>query len=207
LDPPDQLPAGESCLTVVSVTNISPFPLLLDSGSFQLETDFGGSIANPVTKTEILSTSPLSGLILQPGEKASDLAVLQLADADSLAAMKKILPGSYSLQWKRYISYPQNVSDHLLTFNTKLRTAFPKTFGNDELGEGLPLTSIRYNLPAAHIRAGPGLHISVKLPAHGHVRQSMNASLVLRNSGHSCIELDVTMSSNDAFMFAGNKQV
>lgn len=59
----------------------------------------------------------------------------------------------------------------------------------------------------AQIRSGPGLQISVRLPAHGLVRQAMNTALILSNTGRSCLELDVTMSSNDAFMFAGNKQV
>ena len=51
------------------------------------------------------------------------------------------------------------------------------------------------------------LRIHVKLPAHGYVRESMNMTITLHNPGSSYLELDASMTSNDAFMFAGNKQV
>lgn len=51
------------------------------------------------------------------------------------------------------------------------------------------------------------LRIRVTLPAHGFVRQAMHAVYTLTNTSDDCLELDVSMGSNDAFMFAGNKQV
>ncbi len=70
----------------------------------------------------------------------------------------------------------------------------------------MPYSACSNDLPEA--AAGPApLRVAVQLPAHGYVREPLNAVVVLRNASQRPIELDVVMDSNDAFMFAGNKQV
>ena len=127
----------------------------------------------------ITGSSSLAGLTLKPGEVANDVAVL----CPSLDRSESFQPGTYSVGWKR--SEFKSVRVDL---------------------NSLPVSTSSFQLPAVEIKPIP-LHLSVRLPAHGHVRQAMNAALMLRNAGSVCLELDVSMSSNDAFMFAGNKQV
>lgn len=73
-------------------------------------------------------------------------------------------------------------------------------------GLKIPYSACSYDLPAIETWSIP-LRIDVKLPAHGYVRQPMSTTITLRNAGESYLELEVFMASNDAFMFAGNKQV
>lgn len=73
-------------------------------------------------------------------------------------------------------------------------------------GYKIPYSASSFDLPEMETWSVP-LRIHVTLPAHGYVRESMNMTIVIHNPGPSYIELDVYMSSNDAFMFAGNKQV
>lgn len=70
----------------------------------------------------------------------------------------------------------------------------------------IPYSACSYDLPEMDTCSVP-LHIAVQLPANGFVREPLKASIFMRNTGDSSLELDVTMDSNDAFMFAGNKQV
>ena len=73
-------------------------------------------------------------------------------------------------------------------------------------GYKIPYSASSFDLPEMETWCIP-LRIQVKLPAHGYVRESMNMTITIHNPGTSYVELDVYMSSNDAFMFAGNKQV
>lgn len=83
-----QIPVGEPCVAVVTVTNLSPFPLLLEQGVWKLD--------------QLLTSQPmasqLSGLTLQQGETANDVSVLSVSESEN----RQIRTGSYSLKWKRY---------------------------------------------------------------------------------------------------------
>ena len=70
----------------------------------------------------------------------------------------------------------------------------------------IPYSACSYDLPEMETCSVP-LHIAVQLPANGYVREPLKASIFFKNTGGSSLELDITMDSNDAFMFAGNKQV
>ena len=70
----------------------------------------------------------------------------------------------------------------------------------------IPYSACSYDLLEMETCSAP-LHVAVQLPANGYVREPLKASIFLRNTGESCLELDVAMDSNDAFMYAGNKQV
>ena len=70
----------------------------------------------------------------------------------------------------------------------------------------IPYSLCSYELPEIETMSIP-LRVESQLPAHGYVREPLNATVILRNAGHHSIELDITMDSNDAFMFAGNKQI
>lgn len=83
-----QLPAGESCVALVTVSNMCPFSLLLDQGMWKFDS----------LLTSQPTTSQLAGLTLRPGEKANDVAVLLVAECDN----QDLRPGSYSLKWKRF---------------------------------------------------------------------------------------------------------
>lgn len=158
-----QIPIGEQCVAVVTVSNLSPFPLQLEQGVWKLDS----------LLTNQPMPSQLCGLILEQGEKANDVAVLSVEKCD------KIRTGSYSLKWKR---------------STKSR------------GFKIPYSASSFDLPEMETWSVP-LRIVVNLPAHGFVRESMNMTITLHNPSDNYLELDVFMSSNDAFMFAGNKQV
>jgi hypothetical protein len=84
-----QIPVGEPCVAVMTVTNLSPFPLLLEQGVWKFD---------PLLTNQPMPNSQLSGLTLQKGEKANDVAVLSLSNGDN----RHIRTGSYSLKWKRY---------------------------------------------------------------------------------------------------------
>ena len=82
-----QIPVGEPCVAVMTITNLSPFPLLLEQGVWKL---------NQLLSSQPM-TSQLSGLTLQQGEKANDVVVLTVLECES----EQIRTGSYSLKWKR----------------------------------------------------------------------------------------------------------
>ncbi|KAK4015014.1 Trafficking protein particle complex subunit 11 [Daphnia magna] len=163
-----QIPVGEECVAVMTVTNLSPFPLQFEQGVWKFDT---------LLTNHPMGNSQLAGLILQKGEKANDVAVLSLDNGDN----RQIRTGSYTLKWKR---------------------------SNQSKVEGykIPYSASSFDLPEMETWSVP-LRIHVTLPAHGYVRESMNMTIVIHNPGPSYIELDVYMSSNDAFMFAGNKQI
>ena len=87
-----QIPVGEPCVAVMTVTNLSPFPLLLEQGVWKFD---------PLLNNQPMPNSQLSGLTLQKGEKANDVAVLSLSNGDN----RQIRTGSYSLKWKRFESF------------------------------------------------------------------------------------------------------
>lgn len=82
-----QVPVGDPCVAVVTVTNLSPTPLLLEQGVWKLDS---------LLTSQSLS-SQLSGLTLNTGEKANDVIVLTVSQCDK----RTVRTGSYSLKWKR----------------------------------------------------------------------------------------------------------
>lgn len=190
-----KLPVEEDFMAVVTVTNRSPFTLLLDQGNWKWKkTDGGGGGGGVVVVNEPLP-SQLVGLSLKPGEKASDVAVLSLSPSANSNNHKKkeddemrdglLQVGSYSLKWKRLASASSSSSPQSVK---------------------IPYSACSYNLPPMETHLMP-LKLDCILPAHGLVRKSMKALFVLTNNGPDCIQLDAAVTSNDAFMFAGNKQV
>jgi len=159
-----KVPVAETFVAVITVANLSPFPVVLEQGVWKF--------AEGLTHQPMVSQ--LSGKTLQAAEKGNDVAVLFLDGVDS----KAICPGSYSLKWKR---------------------AHYKT--------GQVNVKIPYSACLEMETCSAPLHVAVQLPANGYVREPLKASIFLRNTGESCLELDVAMDSNDAFMYAGNKQI
>ena len=87
--PLSKIPIGETFVAVVSLSNLSPFPLLVEQGAWKINT------ANGVTSQPF--ASHLSELILKPQEKSNDVVVLYISETES----STFRPGSYSLKWKR----------------------------------------------------------------------------------------------------------
>lgn len=83
-----QIPIGEECVAVMTVTNLSPFPLQLEQGIWKFDS---------LLTNHPMGNSQMCGLTLQKGEKANDVAVLSLANGDH----RQIRTGSYTLKWKR----------------------------------------------------------------------------------------------------------
>lgn len=83
------IPLGEQCVAVMTITNLSPFPLILEQGVWKFDPSL----------TSQSMPSQLSGLTFQQGEKASDVITLSVSDCEH----RKIRTGTYSLKWKRYI--------------------------------------------------------------------------------------------------------
>ena len=170
----------EDFVASVTVTNRSPVTLLLDHGAWKWNKDAGVS-CQPLP-------SQLVGLSLKPGEKATDVTVLavknQQQPQQQQQQQQQLQLGSYSLKWKR-----------LTAAGSPSSSPFK-----------IPYSACSYDLPAMETQSLP-LRISCRLPAHGLVRQSMKAVYVLTNNGDTCVQIDASVTSNDAFMFAGNKQV
>lgn len=92
--PLSKIPVGETFVAVITVANLSPFPVVLEQGVWK----FAEGLVNQSM------VSQLSGKTLKPSEKGNDVAVLFLDNVES----KTICPGSYSLKWKRYFQYDLN---------------------------------------------------------------------------------------------------
>ena len=90
--PLSRIPIGETFVAVVTVTNLSPFAMILEQGAWKFD-------CSHLTSQSMMSQ--LSGKTLKSEEKGNDVVVLLLAEN----ANKKIEPGFYSLKWKRYLCF------------------------------------------------------------------------------------------------------
>lgn len=173
------------CLTPI-LTNISPFPLIIEQLSIQQQP----SNSN-ITIIDQIQNKTNNKNEIQLTENNGEYCDLYLMNIKNTTELNDI--GSYIIKWRRI----QNNSNNKMITNT---TKFRITLNNNNTS----------NNDGYIVLKELGIQLHLDVPPYGIVLKPMYITYSLYNNTQQFIQLDIHMDTTDAciqFMFSGYKQV